>query len=107
MLFQVSQVAACNHMHQAETRLARWLLMSSDRTGMDELPLTQEFLAYMLGTRRAVVTEIAVELQKDGLINYKRRLIRIKDREGLEETACECYGTIKTEFARLASTQMH
>jgi CRP-like cAMP-binding protein len=105
MLLQISQVAACNRMHNVEPRLARWLLMSSDRTGMAELPLTQEFLAMMLGTRRAGVTEVAVELQKDGLISYTRGHITIKDREGLDDTACECYGLIKAEFARLASTQ--
>jgi CRP-like cAMP-binding protein len=105
MLLQISQVAACNRMHQVEPRLARWLLMSSDRTGREDLPLTQEFLAMMLGTRRAGVTEVAIELQKDGLISYTRGHITIKDREGLEDTACECYRLIESEFARLASTQ--
>jgi CRP-like cAMP-binding protein len=105
MLLQISQVAACNRMHQVEPRLARWLLMSSDRTEMEKLPLTHEFLAMMLGTRRAGVTEVAIELQKHGLINYTRGHIIISDREGLEDIACECYGVIKAEFARLASTQ--
>jgi len=104
MLLQISQVAACNRMHNVEPRMARWLLMTSDRTGMEELPLTQEFLAMMLGTRRAGVTQVAIELQKDGLISYTYGHITIKDREGLEETACECYSIIKTEFARLVAT---
>lgn len=105
MLLQISQVAACNRIHQIESRLARWLLMTGDRTGSDELPLTQEFLALMLGTRRAGVSEIAAELQKDGLITYSRGHIVLKDKEGLKETACECYSIIKGEFARLTSDQ--
>jgi CRP-like cAMP-binding protein len=104
MLLQISQVAACNRMHHVEPRLARWLLMTCDRTEQEEMPLTQEFLALMLGTRRAGVSEVAVELQKDGLISYTRGHMIIKDREGLEDTACECYGIIKAEYNRLSST---
>jgi CRP-like cAMP-binding protein len=102
MLLQISQTAVCNRLHRGEERLARWLLMSSDRSRSHALPLTQEFLALMLGTRRAGVTEAAIKLQGEGLIKYTRGNIQIKDRDGLEETACDCYKVIKAEFDRLA-----
>jgi CRP-like cAMP-binding protein len=101
MLLQISQVAACNRTHHMEERLARWLLMSSDRTASDELPLTHEFISMMLGVRRAGVTESAIALQQDGLISYTRGHVTIKDREGLEDLACDCYRIIKAEFDRL------
>jgi CRP-like cAMP-binding protein len=82
-------------------RLARWLLMSHDRTVSEKLKLTQEFIATMLGTRRAGVTEAAVILQAEGFIKYKRGHITIEDRKGLEDFTCECYGIIKAEFDRL------
>lgn len=88
---QVAQSAACNRLHSLEQRCARWLLMTHDRTAGDELALTQEFLSYMLGVRRAGVTEAAGSLQRSGLINYRHGRIRIRDREGLEAVACECY----------------
>jgi CRP-like cAMP-binding protein len=98
----LSQTAACNRMHHIAERLARWLLMCHDRVASDELPLTHEFLAMMLGIRRAGVTETAITLQSEGLIRYKRGHITITDRPGMEEFTCECYGVVKAEFDRLA-----
>jgi CRP-like cAMP-binding protein len=86
-----SQTAACNRLHSVEQRTARWLLMASDRLDSHFLPLTQEFLAAMLGVRRSGVSEAAGELQRSGLLRYRRGQITIIDREGLEKTACECY----------------
>jgi CRP-like cAMP-binding protein len=88
---QTSQVAACNRLHAVEQRLARWLLMSQDRLGGDVVQLTQEFLAHMLGTRRASVTVAAGTLQKASLIQYTRGAVTIVNRAKLEATACECY----------------
>jgi CRP-like cAMP-binding protein len=87
----VSQIAACNRLHQVEARLARWLLMVEDRIESDVLPLTQEFLAEMLGSRRSTVTEVAGVLQRAGLIKYSRGKVRILDRKGLEAASCVCY----------------
>jgi CRP-like cAMP-binding protein len=92
---QVSQTAACNASHTAEERLSRWLLMCLDRIEGSELNLTQEFIAEMLGTRRATVSLAAVVLQTDGLIQYNRGHIKIIDRPGLEEFTCECYQAAK------------
>jgi CRP-like cAMP-binding protein len=91
LMRQVSQTAACNASHTAEERLSRWLLMCSDRVEGSELKLTQEFIAEMLGTRRATVSLAAMVLQNDGLIEYNRGHIKIIDRPGLEEFTCECY----------------
>lgn len=91
MAMQATQVAACNPMHGVEARLARWLLMSQDRLGGDRVPLTQEFLAHMLGTRRASVTVAAGILQKAGIIKYTRGEVNVVTRPGLENAACECY----------------
>ena len=91
MAMQATQVAACNRVHEVEERLARWLLMSQDRLGGDRVPLTQEFLAHMLGTRRASVTVAAGILQKAGLIKYTRGEVNVESRAGLEHAACECY----------------
>lgn len=96
-----SQSAACNRRHQVEARLARWLLMSSDGIGSDDLGITQEYLAAMLGVRRPGVTEAAVRLQEDGLIQYSRGNVRVIDRRGLEDTACECYRIVREEYERL------
>jgi CRP-like cAMP-binding protein len=96
---QSSQVAACNRLHEVDERLARWLLMSQDRLGGDVVPLTQEFLAHMLGTRRASVTVAAGILQKAGLITHTRGSVKIESRIRLEDAACECYG-IMTEQIR-------
>src|ERR1700726_3317646 len=91
MAVQVTQVAACNRLHEVNERLARWLLMTQDRVGSNHLPLTQEFLAQMLGTRRSSVTVSAGTLQKAGLISYTRGNVTILDRRNLEEAACDCY----------------
>jgi len=98
---QVSQTAACNRSHNVGNRLARWLLMCQNRVGGDELYLTQEFVAQMLGTRRSGVSEAAILLQAAGLIRYSRGHITILDRERLKEFACECYEVVKAEFDRL------
>jgi CRP-like cAMP-binding protein len=94
MALQSAQVAACNRLHEVDERLARWLLMSQDRLGGDLVPLTQEFLAHMLGTRRASVTVAAGILQKAGLITYKRGAVNVENRARLEEASCECYGIL-------------
>jgi len=97
----LSQSSACNRMHAVEQRCARWLLLTHDRVGSDTFELTHLFLSQMLGVRRATVTEVAGELQRRGLIEYTRGKITIVDRPGLERAACECYGVIASEFARL------
>jgi CRP-like cAMP-binding protein len=91
LMRQVGRTAACNRIHTVEERLSRWLLMCHDRMESNELPLTQEFISNMLGTRRASVGSAAMGLQTDGLIHYSRGHISILDRSGLEETSCECY----------------
>lgn len=96
-----SQTAACNRLHNVETRLCRWLLMSSDGISNNEVPLTQEFLATMLGVRRAGVTEAALKLQDAGLISYGRGNIKIVNREGMEAAVCECYRMSRDEYERL------
>jgi CRP-like cAMP-binding protein len=95
---QASQVAACNRAHEVDRRLARWLLMSQDRMGGELIPLTQEFLAHMLGTRRASVTVAAGRLQKAGLISYVRGQLKIADRARLENAACECYSALQRQL---------
>jgi CRP-like cAMP-binding protein len=100
-LRMVAQTAACNRLHHAPERLARWLLMCSDRVLSDELPLTHEFMAMMLGIRRAGISEIALTLQEKGFIRYKRGLITITDKKGLEGFVCECYGIVKLEFDQM------
>ncbi|MBE9208257.1 Crp/Fnr family transcriptional regulator [Nostoc sp. LEGE 06077] len=102
---QVTQTAACNRLHTIEERLARWLLIVSDRVQSDTFPLTQEFIAQMLGVRRAGVTVAAGILSRAGMISYKRGNINILNHEDLEQTACECYSIIKDEYARLLGRQ--
>jgi CRP-like cAMP-binding protein len=97
---QSTQLAACNRLHDVVERLARWLLMSHDRIGSDNLPLTQEFLSQMLGSRRASVTEAAGVLQKAGAIEYSRGSVNILNRWKLEETACDCYQAIERQKSR-------
>lgn len=97
---QTAQIAACNRLHEVDKRLARWLLMSEDRVDDSTFPLTQEFLAHMLGTRRASVTVAAGILQKAGLITYKRGQVTIKDRAGLVKAACACYGQLNKQMKR-------
>lgn len=94
LAIQAVQVAACNRLHEVDQRLARWLLMSQDRLGGNLIPLTQEFLAHMLGTRRASVTEAAGRLQKAGLITYRRGQVTVQNRDRLEAASCECYGAM-------------
>ncbi len=96
-----SQSAACNRLHHLEARLCRWLLMSSDGVGSEELSLTQDFLGMMLGVRRAGVSEAASQLMDKGLIRYQRGRIQIVDKKSLEAAACECYGVVKAEYDRL------
>lgn len=100
-IIQIAQTAACNRSHPLGGRVARWLLMSHDRAMSNELRVTHEFIAVMLGTRRAGVSEAAGKLQNDGLIKYKRGHIHIVDRPGLESISCECYPIVKREFERL------
>lgn len=95
LMAQISQTAACNRFHDAEHRLARWLLMTSDRLHADEFLLTHEFLGHMLGVRRVGVTKAAGALHLRKLIDYSRGKIRIRDREGLEEAACTCYRIVR------------
>ena len=92
LALQVTQIAACNRLHEVDERLARWLLMSADRMGSDSVPLTQEFLAQMLGTRRSSVTVAAGILHRAGIIAHSRGYVKIMDRRKLEQAACECYG---------------
>jgi CRP-like cAMP-binding protein len=102
LAMQGSQVAACNRLHEVDERLARWLLMSQDRIGVDGgvVPLTHEFLAHMLGTRRSSVTVAAGLLAKAGLITYTRGQVKIENRSRLEDAACECYDLIRKHTAR-------
>ena len=103
---QVSQSTACNRLHAAEERLARWLLICRDRIGRDDIPITHEAMAMMLGVRRATVTEAAGALQQRGLIRYRRGVITIIDRERLEAASCECYGIVRAEFDRLLGVRV-
>jgi CRP-like cAMP-binding protein len=103
MGFQAAQVAACNRLHEMDERLARWLLMSQDRLGGNVLPLTQDYLSHMLGTRRASVTVAAGILQKAGLITHKRGAVTIEDRTRLEEASCECYGILTEQIKKWQS----
>ena len=105
LLTQVSQNAACNRFHPTEARLARWLLQSQDARQAPDLQLTQDFLASMLGTRRASVTAAASKLQQAEIIRYRRGHIQILDRATLETTACECYRVTRTEYLRLLGDQ--
>jgi CRP-like cAMP-binding protein len=97
---QAAQIAACNRLHDANQRMARWILMSHDRLGGEELHLTHEFLAHMLGMRRASVTVALGFLQKKNLIKYTKGTVKIRDRSRLEAAACECYSAIVKHHAR-------
>jgi CRP-like cAMP-binding protein len=101
LLTQISQTAVCNRLHPIEQRLCRWLLMTRNRVASDEILMTQESLAHVLGVRREGVTLAAHHLQEAGLIRYRRGHITILDRQGLEAAACECYRVVKDEFDRL------
>jgi CRP-like cAMP-binding protein len=98
---QAQQSAACFATHQVAARLSRWLLRARDLSGSDTLLFTQEYLAEMLGVRRTSVTVVAHTLQAAGLIKYARGKIQILNMEGLQDSACECYGTVKSQYQRL------
>lgn len=103
LLAQISQTAACNRFHDAEERLARWLLMTRDRVGADEFSLTHVFLAHMLGLRRVGVTEAASALKQRKIINYQRGKIQILDVKRLKASSCSCYQIVKSVFERAQS----
>src|ERR1700683_3461813 len=101
LLTQMAQTAVCNRHHSLDQQLCRWLLLSLDRLSGDELVMTQELIADMLGVRREGVTEAAVKLQQAGLIQYRRGRITVLDRPKLERRTCECYAVVKREYDRL------
>jgi len=103
LITQMSQTAVCNRHHSVEQQLCRWLLLTLDRLPSNELTMTQELIASMLGVRREGVTEAAGKLQNDGFISYRRGHITVLSRAGLEQRSCECYAVVKSEFARLLS----
>ncbi len=101
LMTQMSQTAVCNRHHSVEQQLCRWLLLTADRLPSNELTITQELIAGMLGVRREGITETAGNLQRAGLISYRRGHITVLDRSGLESRACECYNVVKKEYSRL------
>ncbi len=101
LITQMTQTAVCNRHHSLDQQFCRWLLLSLDRLHSNELVMTQELIANMLGVRREGVTEAALKVQKAGLIKYTRGHITILDRPGLEKRTCECYQVVKTESERL------
>jgi CRP-like cAMP-binding protein len=101
LMTQMAQTAVCNRHHSVDQQLCRWLLLSLDRLSSNELVMTQELIANMLGVRREGVTEAAGNLQRAGLIHYSRGRITVINRPGLEARVCECYQVVKTEFDRL------
>ena len=101
LITQMAQTAVCNRHHTLDQQLCRWLLLSLDRLSGNELTMTQELIANMLGVRREGVTEAAMNLQKAGLIRYSRGRISVLDRPGLERRSCECYAVVKKEYDRL------
>jgi CRP-like cAMP-binding protein len=104
LMTQMSQTAGCNRHHSVEQQLCRWLLSTLDRLPSNELTMTQELIASMLGVRREGITDAAGKLQRAGLIRYRRGHITVLDRSGLESISCECYKVVKDEFRRLLST---
>jgi len=106
LLTQMAQTAVCNRHHTLDQQFCRWLLLSVDRLPSDELVMTQELIANMLGVRREGVTEAAGNVQKAGLIKYQRGHITVLDRPGLEARVCECYAVVKKEFSRLLPDKM-
>ena len=106
LITQMAQTAVCNRHHSIEQQLCRWLLLSADRLATNELRMTQELIANMLGVRREGVTEAAGKLQEDGLIEYSRGRITIISRPKLEQRVCECYEVVKTEYDRLLPNEI-
>jgi CRP-like cAMP-binding protein len=106
LITQMAQTAVCNRHHSLDQQLCRWLLLSLDRLPGNELVMTQELIANMLGVRREGVTEAALKLQKIGLIRYSRGRISVLDRPGLEQRTCECYAVVKKEYDRLLPDQV-
>jgi CRP-like cAMP-binding protein len=106
LITQMAQTAACNRHHSLDQQLCRWLLLSLDRLRSDELAMTQELIANMLGVRREGVTEAALKLQHAGLISYARGRITVLDRAGLERRTCECYAVVKREYDRLLPEEL-
>lgn len=106
LITQMAQTAVCNRHHSLDQQLCRWLLLSLDRLTSDELVMTQELIANMLGVRREGVTEAAGRLQEAGLIQYRRGHILVLDREGLERRTCECYAVVKEEYERLLPARL-
>jgi len=102
----MAQTAVCNRHHSLDQQLCRWLLLSLDRLTSNELILTQELIANMIGVRREGVTEAALKLQRAGLISYARGRISVLDRPGVEQRACECYAVVKKEYDRLLPKKM-
>jgi len=107
LMTQMSQTAACNRHHTVEQQLCRWLLLTLDRMATNELVMTQELVANMLGVRREGITEAAGRLQQAGIISYRRGHIAVLERSGLETRACECYAVVKKELARLLSDVLY
>lgn len=101
---QIAQTSACNRIHSLDERCVRWLLMTHDRVEADEFPMTQEFLGALLAPRRAGVSIAAATMQRAGLVDYERGLIKILDRAGLEAASCECYAIVTAEYDRLLGT---
>jgi CRP-like cAMP-binding protein len=106
LITQMSQTAVCNRHHTLDQQFCRWLLLSLDRLKTNELIMTQELIANMLGVRREGVTEAASKVQKAGLISYRRGHITILDRAGLEKRTCECYKVVKVEYDRLLPDEL-
>lgn len=106
LITQMAQTAVCNRHHTLDQQLCRWLLLSIDRLPSNELVMTQELIANMLGVRREGVTEAAGRLQHDGLIQYRRGHITVLDRVGLEKRSCECYGVVRKEYDRLLPARL-
>ena len=105
LITQMSQTAVCNRHHSLDQQLCRWMLLSLDRLQGNELVMTQELIANMLGVRREGVTEAALKLQKAGVISYSRGHITVLDRAKLEGLSCECYAVVKKEYDRLLPAQ--
>lgn len=106
LMTQMSQTAVCNRHHSLDEQLCRWMLLSLDRLPGNELAMTQELISNMLGVRREGVTAAALKIQAAGLISYSRGRIKVLDRVGLEQRACECYAVVKVEYDRLLPHQM-